>query len=100
MPDSDTTTETATREVTMPARRGAGAPQFNGAKGMRPPWPKGVSGNPLGRPSDKPLTQAFNDILKLMAQGRAKDFKPSTEAERLAWSMIRKAWDVLRLMGV
>lgn len=31
--------------------------------GLCPPWPKGVSGNPAGRPKSKPITDMFKAIL-------------------------------------
>ena len=44
-------------------------------EGLRAPWPKGVSGNPGGRPKKKPLTEAlekvFSDPKECMAAARA-----------------------------
>jgi hypothetical protein len=31
--------------------------------GLRPPWPKGVSGNPGGRPKATPLSHACRELL-------------------------------------
>ena len=44
-------------------------------EGLKPPWPKGVSGNPGGRPKKKPLTEAlekvYSDPKECMAAARA-----------------------------
>jgi hypothetical protein len=34
---------------------------------LRPPWPKGVSGNPKGRPKSKSFTRALKRLLRLSA---------------------------------
>lgn len=30
---------------------------------LRPPWPKGISPNPGGRPKRKPITEAYEELL-------------------------------------
>jgi hypothetical protein len=51
------------------------------------PWPKGVSGNPGGRPKSKPITEEIESLLEQPAPGR----KGQTWAEVIADAMIRRA---------
>ena len=55
-------------------------------------YPKGVSGNPTGRPSQKPVTDAYNAILA-MPRTQLASYKPKTGVEKLAWAMIQQAWN-------
>lgn len=39
---------------------------------LRPPWPKGVSGNPGGRPKRKPITDAITEALDRLVVDHVK----------------------------
>ena len=52
------------------------------------PWPKGVSGNPGGRPKTKVLSQAYRDQLEQVVPG---DPQGSTFAEKIAEALATKA---------
>jgi len=52
------------------------------------PFPKGVSGNPGGRPKYKAISEAIRHILTL---DDIESFVPSTVAEKLALTRIRQA---------
>jgi Family of unknown function (DUF5681) len=52
------------------------------------PWPKGVSGNPSGRPRKTPLTDAYRDVL---AQPVPDDPLGRTYAEAIAQTLARNA---------
>ncbi len=52
------------------------------------PWPKGVSGNPSGRPRKTPLTDACRDVL---AQAIPSDPTGRTYAEAIALTLAKKA---------
>lgn len=45
--------------------------------GLKPPWPKGVSGNPGGRPSGKPLSDA---LMAALLGSDQKDLKAVVKA--------------------
>ena len=52
------------------------------------PWPKGVSGNPGGRPKSKPISEAYKRIGEMTPKQYAK-FRPSTIFERRALQMFK-----------
>lgn len=89
-------TEESTGEVISPAR--------GNANNLRPPWAKGRSGNPRGRPKTKPLTDALrkqlgkrvmaDDLEKIQkAVPRLLDVlgKRPTYADLLAWRMLQQS---------
>jgi hypothetical protein len=39
-------------------------PKRNNTSGLRPPWPKGTSGNPGGRPRKRPVTERYEVFLE------------------------------------
>ena len=51
------------------------------------PWPKGVSGNPGGRPKTKPLTEELERLL----EQEAPNGKGETWAARIAEALVKKA---------
>jgi hypothetical protein len=51
--------------------------------GLRPPWPKGKSGNPGGRPAKKPITELYERVLN--------DPKSLKELELSLRKIIKKA---------
>ncbi len=51
------------------------------------PWPKGVSGNPGGRPKTKPLT----DVLEWLLDQEAPGARGRTYAEVIAEALIKQA---------
>src|SRR5271166_3074377 len=51
------------------------------------PWPKGVSGNPGGRPKAKPLTEELERLL----EQEAPNGKGETWAARIARALVLKA---------
>ena len=52
------------------------------------PWPKGVSGNPAGRPSRDKVTAAMSELL---GKPYPHDKLGRTYAERIAHAMVLKA---------
>ena len=52
------------------------------------PWPKGVSGNPAGRPRKTPLTDACRDVL---AEPIPDDARGRTYAQGIAETLAHKA---------
>lgn len=66
--------------VTTPGRNG----------GTLHPYPKGVSGNPGGRPKSRCITEAYNRVLELPAE-KLKTFGPKTVADALALAQVRAA---------
>ena len=56
--------------------------------GLRPPFPKGVSGNPRGRPKTAALSQAYREKL---AELYPRDPKGRTYAQVIADNIVKKA---------
>lgn len=54
------------------------------------PFPKGVSGNPGGRPVTKPQSEAYRKVLSLSPAEREK-FKPTNGYEEIALAQIALA---------
>lgn len=58
------------------------------------PFEKGRSGNPSGRPSEKPITRAYDKLLS-MSRTELATYEPETGAEKIALAMIQKAWSLI-----
>lgn len=73
-------------------RKKGGNPKGN-PQNLQPPWPKGVSPNPGGRPKMKPITDALRSILDhpYTGPGCLKKFKGYTNAQAIAAKQIEIA---------
>src|SRR5947207_2418987 len=67
-------------------RKRNGPPKPRNTSGLMPPWPKGVSGNPAGRPKSLILSEAYRH--KLQEQFPGSDH---TWAEEIAQRMAKLA---------
>lgn len=64
-------------------------------KNLRPPWPKGVSGNPGGRPRHLPMTERYREVLEELlpdsVRVRLKLRPGATIGDAIALAMARLA---------
>jgi hypothetical protein len=93
--DSGINTESSTESAMSEAEKSASAPEEGDPrrKNLRPPWPKGLSGNPLGRPRIEPRVRRYarrydRRMCQVLA-GIAEDEKaPWSERRRAAMDLI------------
>lgn len=60
----------------------------NSLKNLRPPWKPGESGHPEGRPTKKPITEAYTELANQPVPG---DKKKRTFAQLLALAQFQQA---------